>query len=118
MLETIMMLLQILAAGALAGLIGYMKQESLPPSWKAVFSKEFWEKFDPVKALKTVFISLIIALIAYVFNMDIVTATIQLEYIGLMTAITIFADQAVKVIVRRTPLVKVWNWVKEQLGFA
>ena len=102
--------LQAVATGGAAGLMGYMKQEDLGDSWKVIFTKKFWEKFDPVKALKTILISIIVYGIAYSFKVTITT----IEEIGVMVFITYGVDALVKFIVRRTPIVRAWNWLKEQ----
>ena len=104
-------LLQAVLSGGLAGLIGYMKQEELGTSWKVIFTKKFWTVFDPVKALKTVLISIAVYVLAYRLGWTPKT----IEEIGVMTFIVYGVDAIVKLAVRRTPLVKVWNWLKEQV---
>lgn len=104
-------LLQALLSGGIAGLMGYMKQEELGDSWKVIFTKKFWDRFDPVKALKTVLISMAVYVIAYQFGWTPKT----IEEIGVLTFIVYGVDALVKVIVRRTPLVRAWNWLKEQV---
>lgn len=108
--EIVKALLQAIASGGLAGLMGYMKQEELGTSWKVIFTKKFWEKFQPTKALKTVLVSMIVYGIAYYFKV----APQTIEEIGLMTFIVYGVDALVKFIVRRTPLVRAWNWLKVQ----
>ena len=108
--EMVKALLQAIMSGGMAGLMGYMKMEELGDSWKVIFTRKFWEKFEPTKALKTVIISMIVYGIAYAFGGTPTT----LEEIGVMTLVVYGVDALMKVIVRRTPIVRVWNWLKEQ----
>jgi len=103
-------ILKAIMSGGLAGLMGYMKQEELGTSWKVIFTKKFWEKFEPTKALKTIIISMVVYGIAEAFKVSPKT----LEEIGVMTLVVYGVDALVKLIVRRTPLVRAWNWLKEQ----
>jgi len=103
--------LQALASGGLAGLLGYMKQEELGTSWRVVLTRKFWEKFKPTKAIKTIIISMIVYGIAYSFK---VGPTDVFTEVGVMTLIVYGVDALVKFLVRRTPLVRAWNWLKEQ----
>lgn len=102
--------LQVLASGGLAGLMGYMKDEELGESWKVIFTRKFWEKFEPTKAIKTILVSMIVYGIAYVMGW---TPTTIAE-VGILTLVVYGVDALVKVIVRRTPLVRAWNWLKAQ----
>lgn len=101
--------------GGQAALFGYLKSEDLPLSWKVVFTKDFWAAFDPTKALKTVFLGMAMG------------ALTQGQIYGLIPTdpiignfandvIVIGVDQLMKLIVRRTPLVRVWNALKEKAG--
>ena len=108
--EMLKAFLQALMSGGLAGLMGYMKQEELGDSWKVIFTKKFWEKFNPVKASKTIIISVIVYGVIYVFGGTPTT----LEEIGVMTLVVYGVDALMKLIVRRTPIVRAWNWLKEQ----
>jgi len=81
--EILIEFLKAIASGGLAGLMGYMKQEELGTSWQVIFTRKFWEKFEPTKAMKTIIISIIVYAIAYIFN-----ATPQtIEQMGVMTLI-------------------------------
>lgn len=102
--------LQALASGGLAGLMGYMKMEELGTSWRVIFTKPFWEKFKVTKAIKTIIISVIVYGIAYYYG---VAPTDVFAEIGVMTLIVYGVDALVKFIVRRTPLVRAWNRLKE-----
>jgi len=102
--------LQAMLSGGLAGLMGYMKQEELGTSWKVIFTRKFWEKFEPTKAVKTIIVSAVVYTIALAFGW--VPSTI--EEVGIMTLVVYGVDALMKFIVRRTPLVKVWNWLKEE----
>jgi hypothetical protein len=107
-IEIVKAFLQALASGGIAGLLGYMKQENLPLSWKAIFTKEFWSHFEPTKAIKTILVSAIVYGVAFATGMTPTT----IEGLGVMTTIVYAVDALVKVIVRRTPLVRLWNAVK------
>jgi len=98
--------------GGIAALVGYMKQEELEPSWKTVLTRDFWWAFDPVKALKTVLLGMIIG----AFMAKGITQDVLADF-GLMTLITYGVDALVKLIVRRTPIVRAWNWLKEKFGY-
>lgn len=102
--------LQALATGGLAGLLGYMKMEELGDSWKVIFTRKFWTTFKPIKALKTILISMAVYAIAYKYGVTVST----LEEIGIMTLIVYGVDALVKFIVRRTPLIRAWNWLKDK----
>ena len=101
---------QAIMSGGLAGLMGYMKQEELGTSWKVIFTRKFWEKFEPTKALKTIFIAMTVYGVSFYFGMNPNT----FEEVGVMTLIVYGVDALVKFIVRRTPLVTAWNWLKEK----
>lgn len=115
MLETIKAIilpfLQVLLSGALAGLMGYMKQEELGKSWKVIFTRKFWEQFNPVKAIKTIFVSMVVYGIAYATGWGVPDTYAE---VGIMTLVVYGVDALVKFIVRRTPLVRAWNWLKEK----
>lgn len=102
--------LQALASGGLAGLMGYMKMEELGNSWKVIFTRKFWEVFEPTKALKTILISMIVYGIAYVYGWT----PAFVEGLTIMTFIVYGVDALIKLIVRRTPLVRAWNWLKKK----
>lgn len=111
-LKTIILaFLQALASGGLAGLLGYMKQEELGTSWRVVLTRKFWEKFNLTKAIKTILISMVVYGVAYYYN---VAPTDVFAEIGVMTLVVYGVDAFIKFIVRRTPLVKAWNWLKEK----
>ena len=109
--EMLKAFLQALMSGGLAGLMGYMKQEELGTSWKVIFTRKFWEKFQPTKALKTIIISVIVYGVSYYFG---VTPSSTFEEIGVMTLIVYGVDALMKFIVRRTPIVTAWNKLKEK----
>jgi hypothetical protein len=95
--------------GFQAAIFGYLKDENLPKSWSIVFTKAFWTKFSPVKAIKTIIIGAGLGAFGVVkteYNLDIVTINF------FNTIIVTGTDQLVKLIVRRTPIVKVWNAIK------
>jgi len=115
-LVTMKEFLLVLGKGALTGgvaaLIGYMKERDLGLSWKVVLTRDFWERFDPVVALKTVLIGMIVG----AFISKGVTQDVLADF-GLMTLITYGVDGLVKLIVRRTPIVRAWNWLMEKFGY-
>ena len=106
-------------SGAIASGIGYFKQ-SEPDKW------------DLGKASKTIILGMITTAIVRGTNMPIpelaakISVWLSAESIAfvpvlvveglILTGIIMVADQAVKVIVRRTDIVKVWNKFKESLG--
>ena len=108
--EILVAFFKALASGGLAGLMGYMKQEELGESWKVIFTRKFWEKFEPTKALKTITVSVVVYGIAYAFEIQPQT----LIDMGVMTTIVYGADALVKLVVRRTPIVRIWNKIKEK----
>lgn len=110
MKEALLVALKGAATGGLAALIGYMKQEELGISWKVVFTKKFWNTFDPIKALKTVIIGMIVGAISVTFGY---TYNDLVDF-GVMTLIVYGVDALTKLIVRRTPIVRAWNWLKEK----
>lgn len=108
--------------GAEAALFGFLKSEELPISWKVLFSKDFWTKFDAVKALKTVLIGMVLGAwtngtlympqIAEALNVTTSDPT-YLAVLATVPSLIVFGvDAFVKFVVRRTPLVRVWNGIK------
>jgi hypothetical protein len=107
--------------GAQAALFGYLKSEDLPVSWTAIFKREFWAKFDPVKALKTVVLGGVLG--AFTKGMTFVPAgtfadpTEEAVFFNFAnTAIVMGVDQFMKFVVRRTPLIRMWNALKAKIG--
>lgn len=106
--------------GFQASLIGYLKSEELDQSWSVIFKREFWEKFSPTKALKTVLIGTIIGGFttgkAYL-PIEFTSSADWIIFANFFNDVVILGvDQLVKFIVRRTPLVKAWDWLKEKAG--
>lgn len=118
MWNTLLTALKGLLFGALAALIGYLKHEE-------------FEKWDFAKCLKTMIIGAITTCIMEVTGLSI--TDLSLVIAGWMsqhgvsfpaplieavitTSIVIFADFVVKIIVRRTDLVKLWNKLKDFLS--
>ena len=101
--------------GGQAALFGYLKSEDLPLSWKAVLTKDFWAAFDPVKALKTIFLGMAMGGLSQgtIYGL-IPTDPITQNFAN--DTIVIGVDQLIKLIVRRTPLVKLWNALKKKAG--
>lgn len=104
--------------GAQAALMGYMKSEDLPQSWSVILTKKFWENFDPIKALKTVTIGALLG----AFSRGKIYIPLDASSVEMATLtnfvndiIILGVDQLVKLIVRRTPLVRIWNGFKEKV---
>jgi len=114
--------------GAQAGVIGYLASEELPLSWKVLLTRKFWETFSWTKFSKTVLLGAVVGGIttAY-FNVtpDMWTrftdyTTIPQIPLSLIlnfanTAVIMGIDRLAKFIVRRTPLVRVWNNIKDRI---
>lgn len=111
--------------GGQAALYGYLASEDLPVSWRAIFTKAFWEKFSWTKAGKTIFLGIIIGAISQGYNFidphswELFTEATGLPQIPLgvvlnfaYTAAILGFDKFTKFIVRRTPLVKAWDKFK------
>ena len=103
--------------GGQAALFGYMKSNELPTSWTVIFRRKFWTSFDPIKAIKTVTIGSVLG--GFTRGMSFVPAgtfadpTEEMVFVNFAnTAIVMGVDQFIKFIVRRTPLVKLWNTLR------
>ena len=114
LLEIVFQILKGFVFGALASVVGYLKQESVP-------------KWDLSKLVKTMVIGAIIAAIFAGSGLDVAGAAVALSnYLGtqgipiaalelegiISTAIVILADEVVKIVVRRTEIVDLWNKIK------
>lgn len=113
--------------GLQASLIGYLAQGNMPLSWSVIFDKKFWVYFEPVKAIKTVILGMVMGVLG-------VFATVQLpqsflDVVGptFPAAIPLFLDLAytgailgtnklMQLIIRRTPIITAYNKFKEKLG--
>jgi hypothetical protein len=103
--------------GAQASLIGYMASNDLPQSWTVIFTKKFWSCFEPVKALKTVLLGGIMGAIGVVVSLNLMSSAESIIIVDVLSTITILGvDKLVKFIVRRTPIVTAWNWIKEKFS--
>jgi hypothetical protein len=114
--------------GAQTALLGYLKDEDLPASWKVILSKKFWTCFSWTKALKTVLLGAVMGAISqgYGFIQPYQLAWFT-EYTGIPqvslpvimnfanTAVVMGADQFSKFVVRRTPLGKAWDALKAKV---
>jgi hypothetical protein len=102
--------------GLQAALYGYLKSEDLPVSWQAIFTRAFWDKFDPIKALKTTLLGGVIGFFTTLQMGGFITAE-NFIFFNFANAIMVMGvDQFIKLIVRRTPIVKAWNKLKSLLG--
>lgn len=111
--------------GGQAAVYGYLASEELPVSWRAIFTKAFWEKFSWSKAGKTVALGIVFGMItqgyAFIKPEDWNYFT---EYTGFPkiplpvilnfanTAVLMGVDKFSKFVVRRTPLVRLWDGLK------
>lgn len=110
-----------IAIGALYGgeaaLIGYLKSEDLPNGWKALLTKEFWATFDLPKAMKTVIFGAVLG--AFIDFTEILPESWKSDpsypaYVAFVPSLIVLAaETVVKAIMRRTPLMRVWNGVKD-----
>ena len=108
--------------GALASVISFLKDENLPVSWNVIFTQEFWSTFQPVKFLKTVLVGMALgAVVKGQFYAPQIAGAIgvsttnptYLAVVATAPSMVVYAvDSLVKLIVRRTPLMHVWNKVK------
>jgi hypothetical protein len=105
--------------GAEASLIGYLKSEDLPEGWKALLTKDFWSRFDVAKALKTVLIGAIMGAFTKgtLFLPESITSSPDFVAVTLFvpSLIVLAAETVVKVIFRRTPLMRVWDGIKTKV---
>lgn len=102
-----------ITAGAIAGGIGYIKNET-------------WETFDPYKFVKTLVIGAFVGGITGASGMDLSDTSAMIgNELGvpgpaveafIMTAIVGLADNLVKILARRTDLGKLWKKLKKTLG--
>jgi len=107
--------------GIQAAFFGYMKDSGLPVSWTAILTKKFWENFDPIKALKTILLGGVLGGLGAFNTLNLQAGWLDpveaaLVYNFAYAALTMGIDQFVKFVVRRTPLIRVWNWLKAQFG--
>lgn len=114
--------------GGQAALFNYMSSEDLPLSWKAILTRKFWETFSVTKASKTILVGVAVGAISVGYglvrpeNWDIFTNYTGLPQIPLKlivnfatTGVILGVDRLAKFIVRRTPLVRLWNDFKERV---
>ena len=114
--------------GGQAALYGYLASEELPVSWQAILTRKFWESFSWTKASKTVLLGVMMGILSqgYLFIKPEYWATFT-EYTGLPqiplslilnfanTAVVMGVDKLAKFVVRRTPLVKAWDGLKNRV---
>jgi len=100
--------------GAQAALIGYLKSDELEQSWRVVLTKKFWESFEPTKAIKTIVVGAAMGGFTQGQIYGIIPADPIVSNFG-YDIIVMGVDQFVKFIVRRTPLVRLWNALKEKV---
>lgn len=105
--------------GAQASLFGYLKSEDLPTSWKVVLTKAFWEKFKAGKAFKTVLVGAFLGgfTAGKVFLPSTLTGSVDFIVFAnfFNDVVVIGVDQLFKLLVRRTPIVRLWNAFKEKV---
>lgn len=126
MYEEILLILKDVGIGAFYGgeaaLLGYLKSEELPTSWKVLLSKEFWSTFDVTKALKTILIGILLGAFTQgkIYMPQVIEAlgfspsdpTFLAVMVTVPSLIVFAVDGLVKLVVRRTPLVKLWDKLK------
>jgi len=114
--------------GGQAAFYGYLASEELPISWKALLTKEFWQKFSWSKAFKTVLLGIVMGAISHGYGFITpeqwqwfydFTGINQIPLIVILnfanTAVVLGADKFIKFVVRRTPLVRIWNGIKDRV---
>lgn len=110
-------ILKYAAYGGLVALGGYLKSENLPNGWKIVFTKEFWNKFSPTKALKTVMVGIFLGAFTrgQIYLPIEITQSADFLAVSLFTnaVIVLGVETLIKIIVRRTPLMRAWNGLKD-----
>jgi len=114
--------------GAQAGLYGYLASEELPVSWKAILTRKFWESFSWTKFGKTVILGAVVGAITtgyFKITPDMwgqftdytgipqIPLSVILNFTN--TAVIMGVDKLAKFIVRRTPLVKAWDALKDRV---
>jgi hypothetical protein len=121
-MDIVSILVQILLGmfyGAQASLYGYMSSDDLAKSWTVILTKKFWESFDPVKALKTVILGALMGglqvfTILNIVPMDVVEKALLVNFVS--SIFVLGTQKFINLVVRRTPLVKIWNLLKEKMG--
>lgn len=103
--------------GAEAALLGYLKSEDLPDGLKALLTKEFWSAFDLPKAMKTVFVAFFLGIITrgtFYVPAEIREST---DFVALSlflpSVVILGVETLLKIIFRRTPLMRLWNSTKD-----
>jgi len=118
MLVVLLDILKYAFFGAEAAFVGYLKGENLPSGWKAIFTKEFWTSFSVPKALKTVILGAILG----AFTRGQIYLPIETlsnpDYIAFANffnlAVVFGVENLIKLVMRRTPLMKGWDYLKER----
>ena len=103
--------------GGQSALLGYLKSEDLPNGIRTLFTKAFWTKFDLIKASKTVLLGMFLGFFTRgtIYLPTEVTQSPDWLAISALTnsAIVLGVEALVKVLFRRTPLMRVWNGIKD-----
>lgn len=103
--------------GAQAALLGYLKSEDLDGGIKALFTKAFWSRFKPVKALKTVIVGALLGAFtrgAIYLPISITSSADWIAFSVLFnSAIVLGVEALLKALVRRTPLMRIWNGIRD-----
>ena len=99
--------------GGQAALYGYLADNDLPQSWSVILTKKFWESFDPVKAAKTVALGALLGGLGAFNALNIIGGAEGVIVTNFVSSIIVLGvDKFVKFLVRRTPIVRAWNWLK------
>ena len=105
--------------GGQASLFGYLKSEDLGQSWSIVLKREFWQKFKPGKAFKTVLVGAMLGGFTggKVFLPSGITNSLDFIVFAnfFNDVVVIGVDQLLKLVVRRTPIVRLWNAFKTKV---
>jgi len=107
--------------GGQAALFGYLKSSDLPVSWTIILTKKFWETFEPIKAFKTIVLGGLMGAFGAFSVLNIENKWLTPEetfvvYNFAYSALVMGIDQFVKFVVRRTPIVRAWNWLKAKFA--
>ena len=107
--------------GGQAALFGYLKSNELPQSWTIILTKKFWATFEPVKVFKTVVLGAFMGAFGVFSTLNIQNQWLDptetlIVYNFAYSALVMGVDQFIKFVVRRTPIVRAWNWFKAKFA--
>jgi len=118
MLVVLLDILKYALFGAEASLVGYLKSENLPNGWKAIFTKEFWTCFSLPKALKTVILGAVLGAFTrgqIYLPIETLSSPDYIAFANFFNLAVVFGtENLIKLVMRRTPLMKGWDYIKEK----